>query len=69
MVFSMNYSEVSPAKGGVAVSQVIDLAWVKMEDGRWALHLVGGSGLKGVRVRSSAPSTSARFTPGARRPT
>jgi len=54
MVFSMNYGVVSPAKGDVTISRTIDLAWVKMDDGRWALHLLGGSGLKGVRVRANA---------------
>ncbi len=54
MIFSMNYSVVTDAKTAPRISQVIDLAWVEMDDGRWALHLVGGTGLKGVHVRSSA---------------
>jgi hypothetical protein len=54
MIFSMNYGVVTPAKQTVPVSAVIELAWVQREDGRWALHLVGGSGLKGVRVRADA---------------
>ena len=52
MVFSMNYSVVSPSKQATPISQVIDLAWVQRDDGRWALHLIGGSGLKGLRVRA-----------------
>ncbi|MEN8008049.1 MAG: FlgD immunoglobulin-like domain containing protein [Candidatus Krumholzibacteriota bacterium] len=55
MVFSMNYSVVGPAKTDGLVSRTIDLAWIELEDGRWALHLLGGSGLKGVRVRAAVP--------------
>ena len=54
MVFSMNYNVVGPAKHALPISKVINLAWVKKDDGRWALNLVSGSGLKGVHVRSGA---------------
>ena len=53
MVFSMNYNVVGPAKQALPISRVIDLAWVQKDNGSWALHLVSGSGLKGVHVRSS----------------
>jgi hypothetical protein len=52
MVFSMNYLVVNPFKQPLGVSQVIELAWMQKDDGRWALHLVGGSGMKGIRVRA-----------------
>ncbi len=52
MVFSMNYSVVGPAKQAMPISKVIDLAWVHNDDGSWSLHLVRGTGLKGVHVRS-----------------
>jgi len=55
MVFSMNYSVVNPLKQPLPISQVIDLAWVQKDDGRWALHLISGSGMKGIRVRADVP--------------
>ncbi|RKX30425.1 MAG: hypothetical protein DRP71_15060, partial [Verrucomicrobia bacterium] len=58
MVFSMNYSVVTDAKTAPQISQTIELAWVQKDDGRWALHLVGGTGLKGVHVRSAVAVTS-----------
>ena len=56
MVFALNYSVVGPAKSGVEISEMISLAWTQREDGRWALHLVGGSGLQGVHVRANLPA-------------
>ncbi len=53
MIFSINYGVVGPAKRALPISQIIDLAWVQKDDGRWALHLVGGTGLKGVHVRAN----------------
>jgi hypothetical protein len=63
MIFSMNYNVVGPAKSAGPISAVIELAWVKRDDGRWALQLVSGEGLKGVRVRANAPASGVQ--PGA----
>ncbi|MCB1185143.1 hypothetical protein KDM41_17120, partial [bacterium] len=52
MIFALNFGVVTPTKGATPVSEVIDLAWVQREDGRWALHLVNGAGLKGLHVRA-----------------
>jgi hypothetical protein len=55
MIFALNFSVVGPAKAGGEISDVLELAWVQREDGRWALHLLNGSGLQGVRVRANLP--------------
>jgi len=53
MVFSMNFGVVTPAKTGPQISSVIELAWVSYDDGRQALRLVEGSGVKGLNVRAN----------------
>jgi len=57
MVFALNFDVVTPAKSQIPISDVVDLAWVKRDDGRWALHLINGSGLQGVHVRSTSAVT------------
>ncbi len=58
MVFSMNFGVVGPAKTMAPISSVIDLAWVRYDDGRMALRLVDGSGVKGLNVRADVPVSS-----------
>ncbi|RKX30726.1 MAG: hypothetical protein DRP71_14605 [Verrucomicrobia bacterium] len=58
MVFSMNFGVVSSSKTAPAISSVIDLAWVRYDDGRQALRLVDGSGVKGLSVRADVPVSS-----------
>ena len=55
MVFSMNFSVVTASKDLAPISQVVDLAWIELDDGRMALRLIGGEGLKGLRVRAAIP--------------
>jgi len=52
MVFSMNFGVVTPAKDGVVISKSVELAWVRYDDGRMALRLVDGNGVKGLNVRA-----------------
>jgi hypothetical protein len=55
IIFSMNYGVVSGSKSGKPIkpiSSVVDLAWVRYDDGRQALRLVDGSGVKGLNVRA-----------------
>lgn len=58
MIFALNFSVVSPAKAGGVISESIALAWTQREDGRWALSLVEGTGLQGVRVRANHPAST-----------
>ncbi len=51
MVFSMNFGIVTQTKAPLPVSAVVDLAWVRYDDGRQALRLVNGSGVKGLNIR------------------
>ena len=55
MVFAMNFGVVTPAKADERSDGRITLAWVDYDGGRYALRLVEGSGLKGVRMRADAP--------------
>ncbi len=52
MVFSMNFGVVEATKTAPSISKTIDLAWVRYDDGRQALRLVSGSGVKGLNVRA-----------------
>ncbi len=58
MIFALNFGEVSPAKAKAPISNIVELAWVKRDDNRWALHLVSGSGLQGLHVSASLPEGS-----------
>jgi len=53
MIFSMNFGVVSDAKKGMPISSVVDLAWVRYDDGRQALRLVDGTGVKGLNIRAN----------------
>ncbi len=52
IIFSMNFGVVAAAKDRAPVSATVDLAWIDNQDGTMTLRLVGGSGLKGLRVQS-----------------
>jgi flagellar hook capping protein FlgD len=58
MVFSMNFSVVSATKDRAPLSKIVDLAWVTLDDGRQALRLLDGTGVKGLRVRAAVPVIS-----------
>jgi hypothetical protein len=60
MVFSMNFNVVTPAKIGPALGGQVDLAWRDLGDGRWALELLGGGGLKGLHVTADLPVGAVR---------
>jgi len=56
MIFSMNFSVVSDInKTGVTGGASASLAWVRLDEDHYALRLVQGNGLKGVRVRAMLP--------------
>ena len=56
MIFSMNFAVVSDVnKGAAGLKATAQLAWVQVDGGTYALRLVAGSGLKGVRVRVALP--------------
>lgn len=54
MVFAMNFGIVTQAKTNAPVGKTVDLAWVLCDDGSLVLRLVGGNGLKGLRVTADA---------------
>ena len=55
MIFSLNFGVVSAAKAEAPVATAIELAWVEAEDGRMALRLVSGEGLKGLNLKANTP--------------
>jgi hypothetical protein len=55
IVFTMNFGVVGPAKATTPISSVVQLAWVRYDDGRQALRLVDGTGVKGLNVRADVP--------------
>jgi hypothetical protein len=55
IVFTMNFGVVGPAKATTPISPVVQLAWVRYDDGRQALRLVDGTGVKGLNVRADVP--------------
>ncbi|MEZ4388836.1 MAG: FlgD immunoglobulin-like domain containing protein [Candidatus Krumholzibacteriia bacterium] len=56
MIVALNYGVVSASKSEADVSDTIHLAWVQYSETRWALRLLDGRGLQGVRVRADLPS-------------
>jgi hypothetical protein len=56
MITALNFGVVSPSKGQPTISESVDLAWTRLGQSRWALHLESGQGLQGVRVRAAVPS-------------
>jgi hypothetical protein len=55
MIFAMNFGQVAPAKVSPTASGTVTVAWRELGDGRWALELVGGSGLQGLHVTADLP--------------
>ena len=54
MIFSMNFGVVSATnKSEPVIDQVAHLSWVTYDEGRYALRLEDGAGLKGVRVTAA----------------
>jgi hypothetical protein len=60
MVFGMNFNVVGPAKAGPAMGGEVVLAWRNLGEGRWALELTGGHGLKGLHVTADLPVNAVR---------
>lgn len=59
MVFAMNFGVVqSNNKNQTVISPTANLAWVDVGNGRYALRLIDGSGVKGVHVRANLPEGS-----------
>ncbi len=58
MVFAMNFGVVAAAKADAPQDKSIDLAWVDLQDGSYALRLVSGDALKGLRLRGDLPVTA-----------
>ncbi len=54
MIFAMNYNVVSAAKGENLPGSMAYLSWTQLEDGRYAVSVVDGNGLKGLRVSGNA---------------
>ncbi len=50
MIFAMNFGQVSATKATDANADMITLAWVRHENGSYALQLISGSGLQGVHL-------------------
>lgn len=60
MITALNFGVVTPgAKSDVTISDSVHLAWVQYSETRWALRLLDGQGLQGVRVRASLPEGGA----------
>ncbi len=56
MVFCMNFGIVSDANKSMdAISPTAQLAWIDAGAGRYALRLLGGTGIKGLHVRADLP--------------
>ena len=56
MVFSMNFGVVSDInKADHDISTTAQLAWVEAGEGRYALRLIDGVGIKGVHVQAGLP--------------
>ncbi len=65
MVFSMNFGVVSGInKNQDHLSGTVRLSWVEAGEGKYALRLVEGDGIKGVRVRANLPTDNIGVTAG-----
>lgn len=57
MVFAMNFGVVTPAKTQDGAASLIALAWTARADGGYALEIVSGDGVKGVRLSADTRVT------------
>jgi hypothetical protein len=59
MIVAMNFGVVSDvSKSSEMISNAVRLDWVQAGEGLYALRLVEGEGVKGIRVRASLPGDS-----------
>jgi len=57
IIVAINFGEVS-AKALPTVTGHAQLAWTQIDESRWALDLVDGHGLQGLRVQAAVPVTA-----------
>jgi hypothetical protein len=60
MIFALNFGEVDDAKSLPAIAETVHLAWRQLGANTYALELLGGQGLQGLRVQAALPDGTVR---------